>query len=119
MQIDSEQQPKEDAAEEEETERYGSKIIVIHPGSQNLRIGFASDALPKSVPNVIAKRAEKAEFEVEERWPKRVRVEEGQGGVDEDEPECGPVENDAEVSSAVNLHWVELMGNSSMKNARL
>ena len=24
-----------------------SKIIVIHPGSQNLRIGFASDALPK------------------------------------------------------------------------
>ncbi|KAI5782655.1 hypothetical protein EDC01DRAFT_619162 [Geopyxis carbonaria] len=63
-----------EAAEEEETERYGSKIIVIHPGSQNLRLGFASDALPKSIPNVIAKRAEKAEFETEERWPKRAKL---------------------------------------------
>lgn len=110
MQIDSEQQPKEDTAEEEETERYGSKIIVIHPGSQNLRIGFASDALPKSVPNVIAKRAEKAEFEVEERWPKRVRVEEGQAGVDDEEPDCGPVEVDAEVSSPGTPGRMVLMG---------
>ncbi|KAK4697780.1 actin-related protein 8, partial [Lecanoromycetidae sp. Uapishka_2] len=34
----------------------GSKVIVIHPGSQNLRIGLASDALPKTVPMVIARR---------------------------------------------------------------
>ena len=68
--------PEEVAEEEEEVTRYGSKIIVIHPGSQNLRIGFASDALPKSIPNVIARRSEKAEFEFEERCPKRVKLDE-------------------------------------------
>lgn len=43
---------EEAAAVEDET--LGSKTIVIHPGSRNLRIGLASHAFPKTVPNVIA-----------------------------------------------------------------
>lgn len=62
------------AAEEQEEATLGSKVIVIHPGSQNLRIGLANDALPKSLPNVIARRADKAEYEEEERSPKRMKV---------------------------------------------
>ncbi|KAI7905787.1 uncharacterized protein BX663DRAFT_500910 [Cokeromyces recurvatus] len=33
-----------------------SDIIVIHPGSRNLRIGLASEAFPISIPHVIARR---------------------------------------------------------------
>ncbi|WVQ78037.1 hypothetical protein IAT38_000118 [Cryptococcus sp. DSM 104549] len=33
-----------------------SKILVIHPGSRNLRIGRASDFYPQEVPNCIARR---------------------------------------------------------------
>lgn len=51
-----------------------SKIIVIHPGSQNLRVGFASDALPKSVPMVIASRFPRTESERYERRPRRYKV---------------------------------------------
>lgn len=94
----------DEAAEEEEVTRYGSKIIVIHPGSQNLRIGFASDALPKSIPNVIARRAEKAEFEFEERCPKRVKLD-ADGDVDMDGAEgenVGTVEKDPEVSNGLS-----------------
>ncbi|KAG9257233.1 uncharacterized protein F5Z01DRAFT_679882 [Emericellopsis atlantica] len=40
-----------------------SKIIVIHPGSQNLRIGFASDALPRTIPMT--------ESEMHEALPRR------------------------------------------------
>lgn len=42
-------------------EPHGSKIIVIHPGSQNLRIGLANDALPKTVPMVIARKWRESE----------------------------------------------------------
>ncbi|KAK3374923.1 actin-like ATPase domain-containing protein [Podospora didyma] len=48
-----------------------SKIIVIHPGSQNLRIGFASDALPKTVPMVLATRYSQTEAEMYEALPRR------------------------------------------------
>lgn len=48
-----------------------SKIIVIHPGSQNLRIGLASDALPKSIPMVVAAKWKHTESEVSEPIPKR------------------------------------------------
>ena len=48
-----------------------SKIIVIHPGSQNLRIGFASDALPKTVPMVLATRFSHTEEESNEAIPRR------------------------------------------------
>jgi len=58
----------------------GSKTIVIHPGSQNLRIGLASDPLPKTVPMVVARKAEHSESEENagEPKPKRRKVE-GQG----------------------------------------
>ncbi len=54
-----------------------SKLIVIHPGSQNLRIGLGSDALPKSIPMVIARRWKESEDEEEggEPSPKRQKIE--------------------------------------------
>ena len=57
----------------------GSKVIVIHPGSQNLRIGLASDALPKTVPMAIARKWEVSESEEEggEPSPKRRKTEDG------------------------------------------
>lgn len=48
-----------------------SKIIVIHPGSQNLRIGFASDALPKTIPNTLATKYPQTESEMHEALPRR------------------------------------------------
>ena len=48
-----------------------SKIIVIHPGSQNLRIGFASDALPKTIPMVLATKYSQTESEMYEALPRR------------------------------------------------
>lgn len=48
-----------------------SKIIVIHPGSQNLRIGFASDALPKTIPMVLAAKFPQTESEMYEALPRR------------------------------------------------
>lgn len=68
----------------ESLEPHGSKIIVIHLGSQNLRIGFANDALPKTVPMVLARRSAKNESEEdEEPKPKRVKID----GEVPDEPE--------------------------------
>lgn len=55
-------------------ENYGSKTIVIHVGSQNMRLGFATDALPKTVPMVIARRADKTEAEDSEPLPKRQKL---------------------------------------------
>lgn len=75
------------AAEEQEEATLGSKVIVIHPGSQNLRIGLANDALPKSLPNVIARISPKAEFEEEERSPKRTKVMDDDGE-EVEEPEA-------------------------------
>ncbi|KAH8894798.1 actin-like ATPase domain-containing protein [Thozetella sp. PMI_491] len=48
-----------------------SKIIVIHPGSQNLRIGLASDALPKTIPMTLATRFSHTEEESNEALPRR------------------------------------------------
>ena len=48
-----------------------SKIIVVHPGSQNLRIGFASDALPKTIPMAIASKFPQTESDVLEARPRR------------------------------------------------
>ena len=42
---------RQDEDDDEEDEGIDcSKVIVIHLGSQNMRIGHASDALPKTVP---------------------------------------------------------------------
>ncbi|RCI14574.1 hypothetical protein L249_6640 [Ophiocordyceps polyrhachis-furcata BCC 54312] len=48
-----------------------SRIIVIHPGSQNLRIGFASDALPKTIPMVIGTKYPQSESDMYEPLPRR------------------------------------------------
>ncbi|KAI8624383.1 hypothetical protein F5Y19DRAFT_317820 [Xylariaceae sp. FL1651] len=48
-----------------------SKVIVIHPGSQNLRIGFASDALPKTIPMTVATKFPQTESEMHEALPRR------------------------------------------------
>ncbi|KAI9721104.1 MAG: hypothetical protein M1812_002585 [Candelaria pacifica] len=63
----------------------GSKIIVIHPGSQNLRIGLASDALPKSIPMVIARRWDESECEEDGGEPKPKRSKREDGSVTEPE----------------------------------
>ncbi|KAJ5032229.1 uncharacterized protein L3040_008838 [Drepanopeziza brunnea f. sp. 'multigermtubi'] len=51
-----------------------SKIIVIHPGSQNLRIGLASDALPKTIPMNIACKWTETESKEYEPRPKRQKL---------------------------------------------
>ncbi|OWZ65573.1 hypothetical protein AYX14_01119 [Cryptococcus neoformans] len=43
------------AAGDGERENPLSKILVIHPGSRNLRLGLASDFYPKEIPNCIAR----------------------------------------------------------------
>lgn len=48
-----------------------SRIIIIHPGSQNLRIGFASDALPKTIPMTLTTRFPQTEAEQYEALPRR------------------------------------------------
>ncbi|KAF2764926.1 actin-related protein, ARP8 class [Teratosphaeria nubilosa] len=57
-------------------EDYGSKTIVVHVGSQNLRLGLATDALPKTVPMVIARRSDRSEAEASEPKPKRLKLNE-------------------------------------------
>lgn len=54
-----------------------SKLVVLHVGSQNLRIGLGADVLPKTVPMVIARRWPQAECEENdgEPSPKRQKVE--------------------------------------------
>jgi actin-related protein 8 len=54
-----------------------SKLIVLHVGSQNLRIGLGTDALPKTIPMVIARRWKENESEEAdgEPSPKRMKVE--------------------------------------------
>jgi actin-related protein 8 len=58
----------------------GSKVIVMHLGSQNLRIGLASDALPKTVPMVIARKSKESESEEDgvEPRPKRLKYDDGE-----------------------------------------
>jgi actin-related protein 8 len=69
----------EDQDELQDEVSKGTKTIVIHFGSQNLRIGLASDALPKTVPMVIAKKAIRSESEegCGEPKPKRVKLDDG------------------------------------------
>ena len=59
---------------DEDGDNFGSKTIVIHIGSQNLRIGLATDALPRTVPMVIAKKAQRSEAEDSEPKPKRIKL---------------------------------------------
>ncbi|KAI5290878.1 actin-like protein arp8 [Ascosphaera acerosa] len=65
-----------------EPEVKGAKTVVMHLGSQNFRIGFASDALPKSMPMVIAHRASENEAEAHagEARPRRRLVRQASNG---------------------------------------
>jgi actin-related protein 8 len=64
LQVDDGPSPATDAMD-------ASKVIVIHPGSQNLRIGFASDALPKTIPSTLATKFPQTEAEMHEALPRR------------------------------------------------
>lgn len=64
------------AMDDVSSDNYGSKTVVIHIGSQNLRLGLATDALPKTVPMVIARRADRTEAECSEPLPKRLKLDE-------------------------------------------
>lgn len=48
-----------------------TRVVVIHPGSQNLRIGFASDALPKTIPMTLSTKFPQTESEMYEALPRR------------------------------------------------
>ena len=69
----------DDDEDEEDEISAGNKTIVLHPGSENLRIGLASDLLPKTVPMVIARRAKMSEMEEDggEPVPKRRKLDSG------------------------------------------
>ncbi|KAL8822743.1 MAG: hypothetical protein Q9191_006529, partial [Dirinaria sp. TL-2023a] len=60
-------------------EALGSKVIVIHPGSQNLRIGLANDPLPKTIPMVIARKWPTSESEEHDGEPKPKRLKKDDG----------------------------------------
>ena len=68
----------------------GTRVIVIHPGSQNLRIGLASDAIPKTVPMVIARRWTCSESEEGGREPSPKRIQLDDGSFAEPEKMFGP-----------------------------
>lgn len=57
----------------------GSRVIVIHPGSQNLRIGLASDVLPKTIPMVVARKADENEVESSSSPPQPPRETDEEG----------------------------------------
>ena len=79
----------DDQEEAEDEAHSGSKTIVIHIGSQNMRIGLASDALPKTVPMVIAKKAERSESEEGDGEPKPKRLKLDDGSLTEPEKMFG------------------------------
>ncbi|CAM1505271.1 Fc.00g109080.m01.CDS01 [Cosmosporella sp. VM-42] len=63
--------PEDDGAATPSAGMEPSRVIVIHPGSQNLRIGFASDALPKTIPMTLATKFPQTESEMYEALPRR------------------------------------------------
>ncbi|KAJ5805090.1 hypothetical protein N7474_010977 [Penicillium riverlandense] len=75
---EADEDAKMEDTEEAPAEAAGSKVIVIHIGSQNLRIGLSSDALPKTIPMVIARKSATSESEdQEEPKPKRLKRDDG------------------------------------------
>ncbi|RUS20029.1 hypothetical protein BC937DRAFT_86544 [Endogone sp. FLAS-F59071] len=51
----------------------GSDVIIIHPGSRHLRVGRASEAFPRTVPHVIARKMTKP-VEPPRNLPLAVRI---------------------------------------------
>jgi len=85
VEMDEEQNMEEAGSNLAGQDALGSKVVVIHLGSQNMRIGLASDALPKTVPMVIAKQAEKSESEEGDGEPKPKRLKMDDGELEEPE----------------------------------
>ncbi|RUO96139.1 hypothetical protein BC936DRAFT_142554, partial [Jimgerdemannia flammicorona] len=54
-------------------EQEGSDVIIIHPGSRHLRIGRASEAFPRTVPHVIARKMN-SPVELPKSRPLAVRI---------------------------------------------
>ncbi|KAI9784032.1 MAG: actin-like protein arp8 [Peltula sp. TS41687] len=77
--VDMEDVTAVEEAEGSVEEQPGSKVIVIHPGSQNLRIGLASDALPKTIPMAIARKSTTNECDGQGGEPKPKRLKSGNG----------------------------------------
>ena len=77
MEVDGPQDESMGSTADNPNEPHGAKIIVIHPGSQNLRVGLASDVLPKTVPMCIARKWKESESEENggEPAPKRLKTE--------------------------------------------
>ena len=77
--VDMEDDAADEAGDVLNNQDLSSNVIVIHPGSQNLRIGFANDALPKTIPMVIARRSVRSESEDNggEPSPKRLKRDDG------------------------------------------
>eukprot|EP00158_Paraphelidium_tribonemae_P005066 Partr_v1_DN27140_c0_g1_i1_m15979 putative actin-related protein len=46
----------------------GNDVIVLHPGSRNLRLGLASSTLPVTVPHVVARR-QRSKVQLQPRYP--------------------------------------------------
>ncbi|OQO07960.1 hypothetical protein B0A48_06752 [Cryoendolithus antarcticus] len=65
---------EDDAMDDIDSENFGSKTIIFHPGSANLRVGLATDAIPKTVPMVIARKSQHTESELSEPLPKRQKL---------------------------------------------
>ncbi|KAF2663762.1 chromatin remodeling complex subunit [Microthyrium microscopicum] len=99
---------------DDSSEIHGSKIIVIHPGSQNLRIGFANDAIPKTVPMVVARRWKENESEENggEPLPKRVKI-------DGEVPEEPEKQFGEEFASMCNTLSADLKARLRYKKIRL
>ncbi|KAI6092558.1 actin-related protein, ARP8 class [Hypoxylon rubiginosum] len=100
--------PQEDVAPVANEGLDPSKVIVIHPGSQNLRIGLASDALPKTIPMAIAAKFPQTESEMHEALPRRqfeaktTDQQYGEEWVKKFQKQC----NDLKVEMRTNKHKV-------------
>ncbi|KAK0525215.1 actin-like protein arp8 [Tilletia horrida] len=57
----------EELETEEDLAAQHANTIIIHPGSQYLRIGRATDLFPVSVPNVIARKERPTPYELQRR----------------------------------------------------
>lgn len=67
--------------DEEDIEYSPRQVVVIHPGSQNLRIGLASDAVPRTIPMVIARLSHRNESEGDDAEPLPERLKGDDGAV--------------------------------------
>lgn len=94
-----------------DSEATGSKIIVIHPGSQNLRIGLAGDALPKTIPMVIARKIRAPTYQAPDEQPKPKRQKTKDTASTESDAPFGP-----EVSATRTIKRFRLMVSSSLLN---